>query len=393
MQFVRVTALGFCLLSVLGPAALGVRTAHAAEPLRVHVAGGATHAVGGEQASQFGSGGSGEATVELATNPRIGFQAGAGAVVLAKGEPSKDPGVASTSTGAAFLGTLGMRARAFGEGHPGGPWIDSNMGIARTGDVMRPAFAAHIGWDIRVSSSSRLDVGPFVGYTQIFQPDTEIRGTDARLLTAGLSVSLGAKAEPRIDPPKQEAAPPELVEVVLDRDQVELAEASDVCPDGETASMEDGCVGEIRIFEDRILLDDIIHFEFASAKVRAKSFRVVKKLAKFIVEHDEIVDVSIEGHTDEVGTDEYNQRLSIERATAMRELLVAFGAPGRQLRIIGYGKTNPKVVTLKPEEQNRRVELFVTVTSAGPERRASKPFTGFGMETQGSPLTHGKRSE
>jgi outer membrane protein OmpA-like peptidoglycan-associated protein len=375
MQFVRVSALSFCLL------ALGSSSAFAAEPVRVHVAGGGTHALGGEQANQFGTGGTGEATVEVPATARVGFQAGAGATVLSKGEPSNNPAVASTGTGAAFMGTVGLRARAFGEGHPGGPWIDSNMGLAHTGNVMRPAFEAHIGWDVRVSSESRIDVGPFIGYTQIFQPDTDIRGTDARLLTAGLSVSLGAKGKPPAASPSQEAPPPVMVEAIIDHDHEELASATDVCPDGETASMEEGCVGEIRIFENRILLEDIIHFEFGSAKIRTSSFRVVKKLAKFIVDHDEIVDVSIEGHTDEVGTDEYNQRLSVERATAMRDLLVTFGAPAKQLHILGFGKSNPKIVTLKPEEQNRRVELFVTVTHEGFQARS------------GNTSSHGKSAE
>lgn len=379
MQFVRVSAsaLSLCLL------VLGGSSAFAAEPIRVHVAGGATQALGGEQANQFGTGGTGEATVELPTNARIGFQAGAGATVLSKGDSSKNPAIASTSTGSAFMGTLGLRARAFGEGHPGGPWIDSNMGVAHTGSVMRPAFEAHIGWDIRVSSESRIDIGPFVGYTQIFQPDTEVRGTDARLLTAGLSISLGAKDKPRAVQPKQEAAP-EMVEAIVDRDQEELADVTDVCPDGETASMEEGCVGEIRIYENRILLDDIIHFEFGSAKVRPQSYRVVKKLAKFIVEHDEIVDVSIEGHTDEIGTEEYNQHLSVDRASAMRELLVMFGAPAKQLHIVGFGKSHLKIVTLKAEEQNRRVELFVTVTHQGKEAPAA---------LSGNTSSHGKSSE
>lgn len=364
MQFFRATALGFCLFGLGG--FLDPRPALAAEPIRVHVSGGGAQALGGEQAGQFGAGGAGEATVELPTGPRVGFEASAGAMVLSKGDASGSPGVAPTSTGAASLGTLGLRARAFGEGHPGGPWIDSSMGVAHTGSVTRPAFEAHIGWDFRLTSSSRLDVGPFVGYTQIFQPDTDIRGTDARLLTAGISVSLGARGQrPLATPPGQEAAPTEVVVSVVDRDPQELADATDGCPDGETGSLEDGCVGDIRIFENRILLDDIIHFEFASAKVRLRSFRVVKKLARFIVDHDEIVDVSIEGHTDEVGTEEYNQYLSVERATAMRELLIAFGAPARQLRVVGHGKSNPKIVTAKPEEQNRRVELFVTVQRTG----------------------------
>jgi outer membrane protein OmpA-like peptidoglycan-associated protein len=372
-----VSALCFCL------ALFGGGSAFAAEPVRVHVTAAGAQPLGGDQSSQFGTGAAGDATVELPTSARLGFQASAGAVVLSKNEPSKDPSIASTSTGAAFIGTVGLRGRAFGEGHPGGPWIDGNMGVAHTGDVTRPAFDAHLGWDFRVSSllSSGLDVGPFVGYTQIFQPDTEIRGTDARILTAGLSISLGAKEAQKMAPPKQEEPPKDPVEVqVLATDNDGEGAAEDVCPEGKPLA-EDGCVNEIHIFENRILLDDVVHFEFGKAKVRWQSYAVVKRLAKFIIDHDEIVDVSIEGHTDEIGTEEYNQQLSVERAQAMRELLVLFGAPGRQLRITGFGKSKLKIVTLKPEEANRRVELFVTVTRAA---ESSAPLTA---------APHGKSSE
>ncbi|MBX3233846.1 MAG: OmpA family protein [Labilithrix sp.] len=353
-----VTALSFFLFMLGGGGA-----ALAAEPVRVHVGAGAAHAVGGAQVSEFSAGGAGDATVEVPATSRFGVQAGVGAVVLGQGDAASDPNLARTGTGVAFVGTAGVRLRAFGEGRPGGPWIDSNMGLAHTGGLTRPAVGAHVGWDFRVSSGSRIDVGPYVGYTQIIQPDSALRGDDARILSAGLAISLGAKERPKaVAPPPVEAPPPPPpLPSRQDRDPVELAEAYDACPDGEPVSAE-GCVGEIRIFEDRILLEDVIHFEFASAKIRANSFRVVKKLAKFILDHDEIVDVSIEGHTDEIGTDEYNRVLSVERATAMRELLIWFGAPAKQLRVIGHGKSRLKIVTLKAEESNRRVELFVTVT-------------------------------
>lgn len=355
-----VSALTFCLVT------LGSSAAFAAEPVRVHVAGGAAQAIGGTQSNDFATGGSGEATLELPASARFGVQAGVGAVMLSKGDAASDPNTVRTSTGAAFLGTAGVRVRAFGEGHPGGPWLDSTIGVARTGDLTRPALGAHIGWDVRLSRTSRVDIGPYLGYTQILQPDTSLRGDDARILTAGLSISLGAKepaqmVAPAIEaPPPLPPPPPPLVE---DHDREDLADAFDDCPDGDPATPE-GCVGDIRIFEDRILLEDIIHFEFGKAKIRQPSFRIVKKLAKFIVDHEEIVDVSIEGHTDEIGTEEYNKALSIDRATAMRELLILFGAPAKQLRVIGYGKSKLKVATLKAEEENRRVELFVTVSRA-----------------------------
>lgn len=340
--------------------ALGGSSAFAAEPIRVHVATGGAQVVGGDQASQFGAGAAGTATVELPTDAHIGFQAGAGAILLAKGDPSKDPKLASTSTGAGYIGSIGVRLRAYGDGHAGGPWVDTNFGVAHTGEATRPEVDAHLGWDFRVSPSSRLDVGPFLGYTQIFQPDNNLRGTDARILTAGIAFSLGAKdarrpANPVTPEAPQPIAPPpavEMVETTTDRDPVELADAVDVC----------AVDCDIRIVDDRIQLDEVIHFEFGKAKIRGVSFRVVQKLAKFITAHTEIAFVDIEGHTDEVGTNEYNNELSRERATAMRELLLAFGAPGERLRTIGYGKTMPKVASTKAEEANRRVELFVTVT-------------------------------
>lgn len=335
--------------------------ASAAEPVRVHVEVGASHAVTGEQAGQFGGGGEGKASVELAPTARFGIQAGVGALILSKGDSESSKTVAPTSTGVAYLGTLGFRLRAFGSGHPGGPFIDANAGGAHTGDVMRPAFDAHIGWDVRATEENRIDVAPYLGYTEIFQPAEQLRSTDARILTFGVQVSLGAKAAPKAAPePKKEAAPPpppELVEVIKDHDGD--LEAMNSCPDNAPA-WEDGCVGEMHIFENKIYLDDIIHFDFGKAKIRGESFRVVKKLAGFINEHTEITDVQIEGHADEIGGDAINQALSVDRATAMRELLVWYGADAKRLHIVGFGKSRPKIVTLKAEEKNRRVELFVT---------------------------------
>jgi outer membrane protein OmpA-like peptidoglycan-associated protein len=242
--------------------------------------------------------------------------------------------------------------------------MDSNVGIARTGDLTRPAFDAHLGWDIRVSRTSRVDVGPFLGYTQIFQPNSELRSSDARILTAGLSVSLGAteRARPAEPPSAEKPLPPQAPPPqMLVQEHDEIAEAVDICKDGAPPT-EEGCGDGVRIFEDRLLLEDVVHFEFDSARIRRRSHRLVRNIARFIAEHDDIVDISIEGHADEVGSEEYNQKLSHARATSMKALLVSFGVDGSRLRVVARGKSRPRIVTLRPEIQNRRVELFVTRT-------------------------------
>lgn len=343
-------------------AAVGVTatTTAAAEEPRFHGRAGAAHAVAGPQSDEFNAGGAGSGGIELPFASRFGVQASAGAIVLAKGDAPKDAAIAPTSTGAAFLGTLGVRARAFGRERVAGPWIDSNVGVAQTGGLTRPAFDAHLGWDVRVSHQSRLDVGPFVGYTQIFQPDSELRASDARILTAGISISLGAKERGRPAPPSNETtAPPPPPPPPMVEDHDALAEAYDVCPDGAPPA-EDGCGSGVRIFEDRILLDDVVHFDFDSARIRFDSHGLVQRVAAFINGHPDIVDVRIDGHADEIGTEEYNQKLSEARATSMREMLVRFGVDRARLRVVAHGKSNPKIVTLKREAQNRRVELFIT---------------------------------
>lgn len=82
----------------------------------------------------------------------------------------------------------------------------------------------------------------------------------------------------------------------------------------------------------------------------------------------EIRRVAVRGHTDELGSDEYNQRLSEQRANAVRDYLVSRGIDPLRIEVVGLGKTAPvkacpaqkgpaRVDCLAP---NRRVELAIT---------------------------------
>ena len=77
--------------------------------------------------------------------------------------------------------------------------------------------------------------------------------------------------------------------------------------------------------------------------------------------------VSVEGHTDSVGGDEYNQSLSELRAQAVRDYFVQQGIPSGSVEAHGYGKTAPIASndTSEGRQQNRRVELVLSGDAIG----------------------------
>lgn len=77
--------------------------------------------------------------------------------------------------------------------------------------------------------------------------------------------------------------------------------------------------------------------------------------------------LAVEGHTDSIGTDEYNRRLSEQRAEAVRDYLVQQGIKSDAITSSGFGKTEPVATNDTPEgrQQNRRVELVVSGNAIG----------------------------
>ena len=79
--------------------------------------------------------------------------------------------------------------------------------------------------------------------------------------------------------------------------------------------------------------------------------------------------IQVEGHTDSIGSDEYNQRLSEQRADAVRDYLAAQGVPSGSVTAVGLGKAQPVASndTAAGRQQNRRVELVVSGEPIGVE--------------------------
>lgn len=77
--------------------------------------------------------------------------------------------------------------------------------------------------------------------------------------------------------------------------------------------------------------------------------------------------IQVEGHTDSVGTDEYNQKLSEARAGSVREYLTGQGVPGDAVTAVGFGKADPVASndTAAGRQKNRRVEMVVSGAPIG----------------------------
>ncbi len=103
-----------------------------------------------------------------------------------------------------------------------------------------------------------------------------------------------------------------------------------------------------------------IFFDFDKATLRPESKAELERVYQLLVENPKMK-VRIAGHTDSMGSDEYNQRLSEARAKSVYEYLIQRGISADRLSYIGYGESRP-IDTNDTEEgrqNNRRVELEI----------------------------------
>jgi outer membrane protein OmpA-like peptidoglycan-associated protein len=104
-----------------------------------------------------------------------------------------------------------------------------------------------------------------------------------------------------------------------------------------------------------------IYFDFDRATIKPESRSAIEDAAEILIQNPTIK-VEIQGHTDSVGSDKYNQRLSEKRAQAVVDYLVKeTGIDSRRLTAKGYGESRP-VADNKTESGralNRRVEFLI----------------------------------
>ena len=103
-----------------------------------------------------------------------------------------------------------------------------------------------------------------------------------------------------------------------------------------------------------------IYFEFNKAQLLPESFPELDKVVDFL-KQTPTIEIELSGHTDNVGSDDYNMTLSQKRADAVKDYLVSKGIAANRLQSKGYGKTKPIATnaTESGREQNRRVEFTI----------------------------------
>ena len=95
----------------------------------------------------------------------------------------------------------------------------------------------------------------------------------------------------------------------------------------------------------------------ASYELTNNSQSELKIVVEFLVENR--INIQIEGHTDQTGDAEYNQRLSEQRAKAVYDFLIESGIPSDQLKFKGFGSTQPVELDPVLSDQNRRIEFRI----------------------------------
>lgn len=140
---------------------------------------------------------------------------------------------------------------------------------------------------------------------------------------------------------------------------------------------------------DTLTLPDQIEFETNEARIKQtpKTMASLEQLASQLKKHPEITKLRIEGHTDNVGKERLNEKLSKARAQAVATWLSQHEIEASRLVAVGYGAKRPLVSNDSPEhrQMNRRTEYVV-------EERDGKKVDGKESEKVASGTTAGGKT-
>ncbi len=111
----------------------------------------------------------------------------------------------------------------------------------------------------------------------------------------------------------------------------------------------------------QITITERIQFKLDSAELLAESLIILDEVAALMIDNPEILELEIQGHTDDKGKADHNLKLSQDRADAVRAYVITQGVKGERLTAKGYGHTKPRFanISTRLREKNRRVEFKI----------------------------------
>ncbi len=113
---------------------------------------------------------------------------------------------------------------------------------------------------------------------------------------------------------------------------------------GTGSEFDDGSIGTGSSVSTSNIADlDSVYFDFDKSVIRSDSTKALRGNAKVIKANRDLGKITIEGNTDERGSEEYNLALGERRAMAVKRYLIDLGVPSVRLRTVSFGEAKPAV--------------------------------------------------
>lgn len=110
------------------------------------------------------------------------------------------------------------------------------------------------------------------------------------------------------------------------------------------------------------IMSEDVYFDFDRSELTEKAKELLAQVGELLIKEERFT-ITIEGHTDARGTEDYNFTLGAKRAMKVKEFLAAYGIDGKRMESVSYGKEAPKAEGSSEEaySQNRRANFRVNI--------------------------------
>jgi OOP family OmpA-OmpF porin len=220
--------------------------------------------------------------------------------------------------------------------------VAAKLGIGALADLV--TFSSGNKLQLRLDAGVRKSIGrPYVDV---------LAGLGLQLALGGERAAPVPPPPPPPPPPAPQAAPPPPPPPPADDDKDGVVNTADRCPSTPAGDKVDsvGCSLTVRLE---------VYFDTNSDQIKPESYPDLDRVVEFMTRTVPSASGVVEGHTDSVGDDAYNLKLSQRRADAVRKYLVDKGVPSSRLEARGFGEAQPVAdnKTADGRAQNRRVVL------------------------------------
>jgi outer membrane protein OmpA-like peptidoglycan-associated protein len=147
----------------------------------------------------------------------------------------------------------------------------------------------------------------------------------------------------------------------ISRNEGATVQASKTAQEALDRAIAAGKLAEGKFLYETVLSDDKVKFSFDKAELSADAKTALDAFVDQMKSDNKSVYIEIQGHTDSIGSDDYNLKLGEKRAEAVRRYLSVKGVPLHRMSVISYGESSPVADNSSREGRsaNRRVVLVV----------------------------------